>query len=77
MKGLFTGAPGTPITVNFPESDVFAMQSNLHDVYGYLNTTNLVNKAFGRGVFFACFFGDDVRFSCGGIGVGDCVSDDS
>ena len=37
-------ATGTPITVNFPESDIFAMQSNLHDVYGYLNTTNLVNK---------------------------------
>lgn len=53
---MIHGAPGTPITVNFPESDIFAMQSNLHDVYGYLNTTNLVNKALGRGGFLFPFF---------------------
>jgi len=36
-------ATGTPITVNFPASDVFEMQSNLYDVYNYLNTTDLIN----------------------------------
>ena len=35
--------PGTPITVNFPQSDAFAMQSNLHEVYGYLNSSQLIN----------------------------------
>eukprot|EP00438_Fugacium_kawagutii_P018159 Skav206359 [mRNA] locus=scaffold3448:259694:272924:- [translate_table: standard] len=40
-------ATGTPITVNFPESDVFAMQSGLRDVYGYLNSTSLVNQDQG------------------------------
>ena len=34
---------GTPITVNFPASDVFEMQSNLYDVYDYLNTSDLIN----------------------------------
>jgi len=34
---------GTPITVNFPQSDAFAMQSNLHEVYGYLNSSQLIN----------------------------------
>jgi len=37
-------ATGTPITVNFPESNAFSMQSNLHEVYDYLNSTHLVNK---------------------------------
>jgi len=37
-------ATGTPITVNFPASpDAFEMQSNLHDVYGYLNSSSLIN----------------------------------
>ncbi|CAJ1406774.1 unnamed protein product, partial [Effrenium voratum] len=37
-------ATGTPITVNFPMSpDVYDQQSNLYDIYGYLNTSNLVN----------------------------------
>eukprot|EP00913_Durusdinium_trenchii_P033106 g30996.t1 len=35
-------ATGTPITVNFP-GDSFEMQSNLREVYGYLNSTSLIN----------------------------------
>lgn len=41
-------ARGTPITVNFPDSNAFSMQSNLHEVYDYLNSTHLVNKAWSR-----------------------------
>ncbi|OLP96124.1 Patched domain-containing protein 3 [Symbiodinium microadriaticum] len=36
---------GTAITVNFPGAlDAFDQQQNLHDVYSYLNSSDLINK---------------------------------
>ena len=49
--GLTVLRSGTPITVNLPQSDAFEAQSNLKDLFGYLNSSELINQDSARTVW--------------------------